>query len=1333
MALHLGGLLVILVCYPAVVWTQFEPRITLSPTAQIFNPQDPRQTVVRFQCEAESDPPPQYSWERDGVLVDISAGNGKYVITGGDLIINTPTKSDDEGEYQCLARNDVGVEVSSPASLMFAFADPFDTASRSGITLQAGESAFIQCNPPDSYPGLSFSWYRDSPSNIVDNTHRVFISDKTGDLYISYVTETDSGDYFCLVRNLLDTAPDDVDISVRTSQPTRLTVSSGDPTQRAATIALNAEDEDVLKGQTETLNCFANGYPRPNIFWARVDDFGNDVALPRRSRFHNWNHIFILPEVTEEDSGIYRCTAENSFGTAVTEARIIVRAPPVLQPLPDRDLVEGSRVNWTCKATGSEPITYTWYGIQQDPLQTAGRIVVGANTLTINNVRASDLGRYQCVAQNQWGSTQSSAKLHIGDVIPAWLTPIGTYYAVPGSSVTMTTRWEADPDPTFRWTKDGRPINSGGRYTITPDGNLVINGATSEDEGDYSCTLVNRWGTAVSYGNLTLIDPTRMPTGRGPTDLTLDTGDTGVIPCDATFDPRLDHQYLWFRNGQKIDFDLESENYERVESGGLRIKNAFLAQDATFTCSAETPIDKEDGVANVNIIAPNHPPVGVEATNLDTTTGDLLWHPSSDNGAPPGEYSVEAMSDHEPAWGEVQRGPISELQSAPDPDARSLLKLRNLSPWTCYNFRVMTINSLGISTPSSQSNRECTGIAPPTVAPTNLGGGGGLAGDTIMRWDPLQPKDWNAPWVGYRLRHRSIAQASGDWTEQLLNDSQASFFARSSPQAPAGLNEPYEAKIRAFNAAGDGPETSWTVYSSAGIPPGVQNLVVTGTTNDSAQLRWDNPVYQGDLDYYNVRYWVEMEDGRKKREVAENRYSYVQLYPEGSPQAQAGYPAYTVNNGKVSGIVSNLYPGTLYNFQVSPKAVPYSGPYTTTAQGRTHPNALLAAGRIAVGSLGWLYGFFWFLFALLLLLLLLLLCCCCCCCCACCGRRKRVKKDKKQGPIIRYVVDEMTVEHKKQLLKYREPIVEHVNPYPVVDYLVLRGCITKSTGGEIRMLESPEAIRRVLDVMPARPDPTFYHFCDAVRLQHPWLADRLEGKVSRVNSSSSDIPTIRFEDTVDMPAAGATESSALLSTGRPVDPGQMNPAAVDHGIGIQTNYTDVTFTNMTNVTNVTNVRNVTNVMSTVTVEEQYRTLTTINTDNTGEERAVDVGSDTGGDVGTNMVLGSSQSTLPETEVTSEPEPIVEPHPFQAQSGSIIQVKRGQPVIIEIFGDAGDVRWLYEDTPLPNSDLYEQTSDGDEFHSLYIKNVTRDNHGCYTCQGQTEYGLVCCDIHIQVVN
>ncbi|KAI8489155.1 Contactin-3 [Branchiostoma belcheri] len=117
-------------------------------------------------------------------------------------------------------------------------------------------------------------------------------------------------------------------------------------------------------------------------------------------------------------------------------------------------------------------------------------------------------------------------------------------------------------------------------------------------------------------------------------------------------------------------------------------------------------------------------------------------------------------------------------------------------------------------------------------------------------------------------------------------------------------------------------------------------------------------------------------------------------------------------------------------------------------------------------------------------------------------------------------------------------------------------------------------------------------------------------------------------------------------------------------------------------------------------------------------------------------MGSSRSTstLPETEVTvSEPEPIIEPHPFQAQSGSVIQVKRGQPVIIEIFGDAGDVRWLYEDQPLPNSDLYEQTSDGDEFHSLYIKNVTRDNHGCYTCQGQTEFGLVCCDIHIEVVN
>ena len=55
------------------------------------------------------------------------------------------------------------------------------------------------------------------------------------------------------------------------------------------------------KGDMVLLRCTAGGYPAPNITWTRLSD-NNVVTFP-------------LTFIGKQDEGVYRCTADNGFGS----------------------------------------------------------------------------------------------------------------------------------------------------------------------------------------------------------------------------------------------------------------------------------------------------------------------------------------------------------------------------------------------------------------------------------------------------------------------------------------------------------------------------------------------------------------------------------------------------------------------------------------------------------------------------------------------------------------------------------------------------------------------------------------------------------------------------------------------------------------------------------------------------------------------------------------------------------------------------------------------------------------------------------------------------------
>ena len=75
------------------------------------------------------------------------------------------------------------------------------------------------------------------------------------------------------------------------------------------------------------------------------------------------------------------------------------------------------------------------------------------------------------------------------------LSSVGmTVQTFTGTSVTLECQTEGSPKPVASWSKNGQPLESKGRVSISGDGTLTIRNTRAQDTGRYKCSAKNAIG-----------------------------------------------------------------------------------------------------------------------------------------------------------------------------------------------------------------------------------------------------------------------------------------------------------------------------------------------------------------------------------------------------------------------------------------------------------------------------------------------------------------------------------------------------------------------------------------------------------------------------------------------------------------------------------------------------------------------------------------------------------------------------------------------------------------------------------------------------------------------
>lgn len=393
------------------------PRFVVTPEDVIYvNLGD----AIILNCQAEGTPTPEILWYKDANPVEPSATIG--VFNDGTELRISNIRHEDIGDYTCIARNGEG-QISHTARVIIAGGAVIMVPPTNQTKLE-GEKVQFNCEAKAQPGNVTVKWFREGApvKELASLETRVTIR-RDGSLVINPVSSDDSGQYLCEVSNGIG-EPQSASAYLNVEYPAKVTFT---PTIQYLPFRLAGVVQCYIKANP----------PLQYVTWTKDKRLLEPYQTKDIVIMNNGSLLFT--RVNENHQGRYTCTPYNAQGTQGSSGQmeVLVRKPPVftIEPEAMYQRKVGETVEMHCEALeaeGTQKPTVQWQRRDGSPLPKNRVKIVGGN-ITIESLRRSDFGFYQCVATNEVATIITATQLVVEGTqphAPYNLTGTATEFAV---------------------------------------------------------------------------------------------------------------------------------------------------------------------------------------------------------------------------------------------------------------------------------------------------------------------------------------------------------------------------------------------------------------------------------------------------------------------------------------------------------------------------------------------------------------------------------------------------------------------------------------------------------------------------------------------------------------------------------------------------------------------------------------------------------------------------------------------------------------------------------------------------------------------------------------
>ncbi|XP_032884067.1 hemicentin-1 isoform X2 [Amblyraja radiata] len=527
---------------------------------------------VVLKCESNAIPPPILHWLKDGR--PLFKKPGLSVSNDGSTLTIEAAHVLDTGRYTCEATNVAGKTEKNYNLNIWVPPNIQGSNELSKLTVIEGNLISLVCES-SGIPPPSLMWKKNGSPLLNDLNGEVRVVSGGRQLQVSNAKPSDSASYTCVATNIVGTTMKEYTLEVYV-RPT-ISNSGRHPTEVI-----------IIQGNDATLECEAQGIPRPALTWMKDD---HPLVHDRSVNILNGGQLLQIKNTQVYDTGRYTCVAVNVAGQVDKKYDLNIHVPPSISGtsgFPENvSVVVKNPVALTCEASGIPLPSITWLKDGQPISQSnALRILSGGRILRLMHAAEEDSGMYSCVVTNAAGEEIKGFDLDV--LVPPSIIndKMEDVKIKENRSITLTCEVSGNPVPQIRWLKDGELLTDDLQHQILSSGRfLQIGMARVSDTGRYTCIASNTAGDKNKNFNLNvLVSPKILGVDSEgtPEDVTVILNNPTSLVCEAqSYPPAI---ITWLKDGAPF----ESNKNVHILPGGrtLQILNAQEKDAGRYTCIA---------------------------------------------------------------------------------------------------------------------------------------------------------------------------------------------------------------------------------------------------------------------------------------------------------------------------------------------------------------------------------------------------------------------------------------------------------------------------------------------------------------------------------------------------------------------------------------------------------------------------------------------------------------------------------------------------------------------------------------------------------------------------